>query len=163
MNQQRRTLLCSITLGFICLCLCGYGDSMERKATRIVVPELDVEDMAVGEVVKWLRRESKRLDPEHVGVNFFLKLDPRHANEITQREVTLSFRRLSIEEIVRYLCMATGLQYRLEANAVVIADTSVALDKMETRFYHLEPGVLDSKKTRKAKFLKFGDEDDDDD
>ncbi len=81
------------------------------------------------------------------------------ANNPGERTVTLSMTNVPMGEVIRYLCMGTGLKYVVDTNAVVIADKSVPLKDLETRFYSVEAGVLDSAKTRKAKALKGKDGD----
>jgi len=141
-----------------CFCLRGPAaergvvrseSALERKTHSLIIPKIDVDEITIQDFVDLLRDETRKQDPDHTGVNFFLRFDPNREQEIKQRQVTLSFTNLPVEEIVRYLCLATGLKYRIEASAVVIADDSVALDKMETRIYLLAPGVLDAKRTRK--------------
>ncbi|MFA5204915.1 MAG: hypothetical protein WC708_10990 [Lentisphaeria bacterium] len=71
-----------------------------------------------------------------------------------ERTVTMSMTNVPLGEVIRYICMGTGLKYVVDTNAVVIADKSVPLKDLETRFYSVEAGVLDSTKTRKAKSIK---------
>ena len=78
------------------------------------------------------------------------------ANNPGERTVTLSMTNVPMGEVIRYLCMGTGLKYVVDTNAVVIADKSVPLKDLETRFYSVEAGVIDSAKTRKAKSIKGG-------
>jgi general secretion pathway protein D len=80
-------------------------------------------------------------------------------NNPGERTVTLSMTNVPMGEVIRYLCMGTGLKYVVDTNAVVIADKSVPLKDLETRFYSVEAGVIDSAKTRKAKSIKGKDGD----
>lgn len=80
-------------------------------------------------------------------------------NNPGERTVTLSMTNVPMGEVIRYLCMGTGLKYVVDTNAVVIADKSVPLKDLETRFYSVEAGVIDSAKTRKAKSIKGRDGD----
>jgi general secretion pathway protein D len=68
-----------------------------------------------------------------------------------ERTITMSMNNIPLSEVIRYVCLGAGLKFRVETNAVVIADKSVALDDLETRFYSVEAGVLDTKKTKRAK------------
>ncbi len=165
---MKRLMLCAAMLGLTAALVqvdaAQRPNAMARKASMLVIPHLDVEDMPLIEVIRHLRKESRRLDPERKGVNFFIKFHPARAQQTKQRLVSMSFTKLSIEEIVKYLCLTTGLQYRMEESAILIADKSVAIDKMETRFYNVAAGVLDSEKTRpRTKSLWFDEDDDKDD
>jgi len=84
---------------------------------------------------------------------------PTPGNNPSERTVTLSMTNVPMGEVIRYLCMGTGLKYVVDTNAVVIADKSVPLKDLETRFYSVEAGVIDSAKTRKAKSIKGKDGD----
>jgi Flp pilus assembly secretin CpaC/tetratricopeptide (TPR) repeat protein len=49
---------------------------VQEKLREIVVPKIDFEEATIHQVVSFLKQKSKELDPEGVGVNFFLKLRP---------------------------------------------------------------------------------------
>ncbi len=68
----------------------------------------------------------------------------------SERTVTMSMNNIPLGEVIRYVCLGAGLKFRVESNAVVIADKSQPLDDLETRFYSIEAGVLESAKTRKS-------------
>ena len=135
---------------------------IQRKMRAIVIPKVELTDVPVAEVIKFLRRASKRFDPDRRGINLFVRLNPAHAAAIKQSQVTLSFVNLPLEEVIRYFCMAAGLHYRVEEKAVVIADRSIALDRMQTRFYRLQPGVVDAARTRAHPEPLVPDDEDDD-
>lgn len=61
------------------------------------------------------------------------------ASEIT---VTLDFDNIPLEQVIHYICTGSGLKYRVEEHAVIIADPDRALDPTETRIYPVEPGFL---------------------
>lgn len=131
------------------------------KVNDLMIAEMDVEEMPVAEVFDFLRKESKRLDPDHEGVNFFFKLLVGQRETVMQREVTVSFTNLSLADVIRYVCMAADLNYRIEDRAIVIADVKTPLGKMETRYYRVKAGVFDAKKTRKSAPRITLDDDDD--
>jgi general secretion pathway protein D len=62
---------------------------------------------------------------------------------VTSRTVTMSITNVPLGSALQYVCQAAGLKYRIETHAVVIADKSVELDPMETRFFPIEPGVIE--------------------
>jgi len=134
-----------------------------QKVDRIVVPHFEVENAGIRQTVKYLRILSRRLDPEGEGINFMLKLDPRITDDKRTR-ITLAMDNIPLRDLIRYICMAAGLQYKIEDHAVIIADQSLPLEKMETRFYPVEAGVLDTFRTRKGfKHIDTISGDDDDD
>lgn len=49
-------------------------NKIQQKLKSIVIPRIDFEDVTVPTAIKYLREQSKQLDPEGVGVNIFLRL-----------------------------------------------------------------------------------------
>ena len=137
--------------------LAGNARSMVKS---IVLSKVDMKNISVGEVVQFLRTESKRLDPDHKGVNFMFKRGIAPRTDFRKRKVTLSFNQLTLEDVIRYLCMAAGLRYQIEESAVIITASDIPIKKMQTRSYPIRPGVLDSKLTRKARTLQLSEDDD---
>ena len=80
-----------------------------------------------------------------------------------QRTITMNMDNIPLGEIIRYICLGANLKWRIEEHAVIIADKSVPLETMETRFYNVEAGVLDARRTRAAQPLSLSSGDDDDD
>jgi len=128
--------------------------SATEKVRSIVIPAVTLEDASVQAVVEFLREESRKQDPDHGGVNFLLHPSLAANQTASHRGITLSFSRMPLGELVRYVCLAAGLQYKIDDNAVIIADRGAPLDRMETRFYSVNAGVLDSMPTRQAQPFK---------
>lgn len=51
-------------------------NKIQQKLNSIKIPRLDFEDVTIPTAIKYLREQSKQLDPEGVGVNIFLRLAP---------------------------------------------------------------------------------------
>ena len=49
-------------------------NKIQQKLNSIKIPRLDFEDVTIPTAIKYLREQSKQLDPEGVGVNIFLRL-----------------------------------------------------------------------------------------
>lgn len=80
-----------------------------------------------------------------------------------ERTITMDMDNIPLGEAIRYICMGSALKFKIESNAVIIADRSVPIDEMETRFFSVEAGVLDSARTRRrASRLSMDSSDDDD-
>ncbi|OGV63771.1 MAG: hypothetical protein A3K19_05085 [Lentisphaerae bacterium RIFOXYB12_FULL_65_16] len=156
MKLRERILVMTVLVGVAALgalpAACA-GDLL-AKLQSIRIEKIDVQDVSVDEVFKQLRATSKELDPDHEGVNFVFKPCANGDTSFRKRNVTISFKRLPLGEVIRYVCLSAGLHYGVEDSAVVVADQSVSLAGMETRFYRVEAGVLDAPRTRKAKPLK---------
>ena len=72
--------------------------------------------------------------------------------EPAEQELTISmdFDNIPLGEAVRYICQGSGLKYKVETHAVIIASQNVAFDEMETRFYPIEAGFLMQRVTREV-------------
>ncbi|MEA2013559.1 MAG: hypothetical protein U9O87_10885 [Verrucomicrobiota bacterium] len=69
----------------------------------------------------------------------------------------MNFDKIPLGDAIKYICQGAGLQYRIEENAIVIADKLKPLDKLETRFYPVEPGFMETQRTADAGTLQIGD------
>jgi hypothetical protein len=72
-------------------------------------------------------------------------------------------KRMHLADVIRYTCMASGLKYLFEDNAVIIYDSRRAPGGMKTRAYNVAPGVFNSRRTRKHPQKIDSDIGDDDD
>lgn len=57
--------------------------------------------------------------------------------------ITLSLRRVSLMDAIRYVTEVAGLRYRIEDNAVIITPAGVAIGQIVTRLYPVQPSILD--------------------
>jgi hypothetical protein len=80
------------------------------------------------------------------------------------RTIRLELTDTTLADALNCLCLQMNLHSRIEPGRVLVGPRDVALEPMETRFYHMAPGVLDARRTR-PRSLSFdsGDDDDDDD
>ena len=91
----------------------GAMDLREKLAT-LIVPELAMDDMPVMEVFQALRQQSKDLDPARQGVNLLVQC----AKGEPQQKISVSLTNVPLGEAIRYVCMASGLSYRIDPAAV---------------------------------------------
>jgi general secretion pathway protein D len=56
-------------------------NKIQQKLKSIKIPRIDFEDVTIPTAVKYLREQSKQLDPEGVGVNIFLRLAPEGSDK----------------------------------------------------------------------------------
>jgi len=114
---------------------------IKEKLENIILSKIDFDKASVSSVLTYLNKESKILDTsdDHSGINIILKLSS------TQKEpklVTIQFDNIPIGEAIKYICLAAGLKYRIEDQAVIIGDSSI--EQMETRFYQTNSGLINS-------------------
>jgi general secretion pathway protein D len=103
----------------------------------IVIPEVEFEELPLREAMDFVRRRSKDLDPKRQGINILLQLDASRPTRL----VTMSLENVSLEDLIRYVCMATGVSYRIDPVAVVVMERGRVPDLVETRFYSLASGT----------------------
>jgi general secretion pathway protein D len=58
------------------------------------------------------------------------------------KNYNFDFENLPIGEIIRYICISSHLKYKVDSYAVIIADPSVKIDEMVTRFYPVNSSVF---------------------
>ena len=61
-------------------------NKIQQKLNSIKIPRLDFEDVTIPTAIKYLREQSKQLDPEGVGVNIFLRLAAPPNKKSTETE-----------------------------------------------------------------------------
>lgn len=150
-----------LTLLFVMFLLNTHAASDEKlpdgkllqKLKTIVIPRIDFEDVRLPDAVKYLREQSKKLDPDGIGVNIFLRppVSPiskatRTSNDIDAmvdiedklNDVTLNLvlTRKTMLEAIHFMCRAGNLQYRVEKYAIVIAHIDeVPLGELDINTY----------------------------
>lgn len=124
------------------------GDSLQTRLARLSIGNLEVEEVSIRDVIKLLQEKARAADPDSQGVNILLLADA----QVLDSKVTLRLDRVPMLEAVRYLCLGSGLHYRVEKDALIIFDKKTAPDltPMETRSFHVPPSVLKPQKTKAA-------------
>ncbi|MFH0952971.1 MAG: hypothetical protein V1873_01435 [Verrucomicrobiota bacterium] len=59
------------------------------------------------------------------------------------RTITLNLRRISLLDAIKYITEVANLKFRIEENAVIITPANVASGRIITRFYPVQPSILD--------------------
>jgi hypothetical protein len=136
-----------------CAWLASAG-TVESRAARILIRTIDVEDTSPREVFEFLKEQAKAADPEGKGQNMLFRFTPAGQRIFEESTVTLKLNNVPLNAVVRYVCLASGLLYSYDENALMVFDSKAAQPRMETRVYHMGAGVVDSPRTRqKAKSL----------
>jgi len=157
----------ALCLVWVLLSLAGSlasAATVERRAARIMIHAVDVEEVSPKEVFQLLQDQAKKADPDGRGINMLFRFSPAGQKIFSDSKLTLKMNNVPLTELVRYVCLVSGLRYSYDQNALMVFD-SVAPQSMDTRVYNLNAGILDSTRTRhKPKHLEgVGDEEDEDD
>ncbi len=117
------------------------SSKIKEKLENIILSKIDFDNASISSVLTYLNRESKILDTsgDHNGINIILKLSGAQKEP---KLVTIQLDDMPIGEAIKYVCLATGLKYRIEDQAVVIGDSSI--EQMETRYYQTQSGLINS-------------------
>ena len=160
-TMARPRLLLQLSLALLAAALSSYGDetaagqepaanaallakagSAEDKLKTIILPKVPFRDASIKEVVQYLQERSKALDPANEGVDIQLKLVPPAEGEEDGRTFSMEFHDMPLVDVVRYLCLAGGLKYRVEGNTIVIADRSIPINPIETQAFDIDRATL---------------------
>ena len=75
--------------------------------------------------------------PDKQGVNISTGINARTAE--TLKRITMSFSRIPMSEVLRYICQDTGLKYRIEHDGVFIGPE---VDEMQTRYFPIRGNLI---------------------
>jgi len=114
------------------------GFAVEQKLKSMVV-SVDFRDATLEEATNALTVMSRGLDPAHKGVGFVLQPEAVAAG----RHVTLKLENVPLGETLRYVCLLSGVQYRVDERFVSILPhaSDVGLIK---RTFHVDPSFVEN-------------------
>ena len=137
-----------------------------KKLNEIIIPEINYREAVVSDVITFLSEESRRLDPEKVGVNIVLSggltapttpaptptTPPTPAEGqpsatagsegLEGRKITLSLRDVPLIDALKYVTTLADLKYRVESSAVIVLPMNAPEGDMVTRSYPVNPGMF---------------------
>ncbi|HUJ10050.1 MAG TPA: tetratricopeptide repeat protein [Verrucomicrobiae bacterium] len=143
--------------------------ALTEKLNKIIIPEVNYREAVVSDVITFLSEESRRLDPDRVGVNIVLSagvsapavaptptptppaaggaaenppLPPTGAETQEGRKITLSLRDVPLIDALKYVTTLADLKYRIDPSAVIVLPTNAPSGDMITRSYPVNPGVF---------------------
>ncbi len=96
--------------------------SLYDKLQSTIVPYVNWKDTSILTVISELKDMSVENDEERIGVNIISKLSVS-SEDIPH--VSIRFLNIPMIELVKYICQATGLNYSVEDNTLVIGDKGV--------------------------------------
>lgn len=119
-----------------------------ERARAIVVPTFKLEEATPAEAIKEIRRLALKHDPTRQGLGFAFQFTPAGKARLTRPSVDLHLRNITLDQVIKYVCLASGLHHRFDANAVVISDRPFPAAKMQTRAFHMSPDAAVPRHTR---------------
>ncbi|UKI33155.1 MAG: hypothetical protein L6W00_06600 [Lentisphaeria bacterium] len=112
-------------------------DGIYARMERIIFPSIAFDDADIMAVIRFLNSRSKVFDPDKQGVNISTGINARTAE--TLKRITMSFSRIPMSEVLRYICQDTGLKYRIEHDGVFIGPE---VDEMQTRYFPIRGNLI---------------------
>ena len=139
-----------------------------KKLNEIIFPEISFREAVISDVVTFLSDESRKLDPEKVGVSIVLGTStnaptpapvlppPGPAVESVPGAapttpvatagrpggITLNLRNVPMMDALQYVTTLANMKYRIESSAVLVLPVDAAEPQMDTRSYPVNPGVF---------------------
>jgi general secretion pathway protein D len=137
-------------------------DQITAKLNSIIIPKIDLSDSPISEAVEYLKQKSVEQDPNHKGVNIFLKLGSQAANPstnavaggvpavqpsavISEPHVTLALSHVPLYVALNYICELCTLKLKIDPYAVSIVPLSEPTDIMITKEYQVPPTFIPPK------------------
>ena len=92
-----------------------------EKSKRLIIPSVEFIDRSVNDAIDYLREKSKEIDPERSGVQVMIMNQGKDGVRLEDRKVTFSLQNVPLFEAIRYICLQTGLKFRINEKDQVIA------------------------------------------
>ncbi len=103
-------------LGVLLVSTVGAAEPLSAKLDRLIIPKLSFRQATLKEVIDYVEEQSRKVDPEGVGVKILLKL-PEGSQKGT---LTFDMRRISVRDVLKYLAEVADVRFRIESGAVVL-------------------------------------------
>lgn len=116
----------------------GGRDSIVEKLRNYRMPKVEFQQATIVEILELLRLRSRDLDPQGKGVDFVLNVP----DDSRQRQITLTLTDVPLEEVLRYVCEAASVSYRIEEHAVMISSLSEKNATLVTRSFRVPPDFI---------------------
>ncbi len=110
---------------------------LDQKLKDIFL-SLDFNNATIEEATNFLSVESKRLDPEHKGVNFVIQPEA----STTAKPVTLTLNNVPLGEALRYVCQLANVKFKVQEFAISIVPFTQNTDDLISRTFIVQPNFV---------------------
>lgn len=97
----------------------AVAQTAEQRARTITLPDREVRDQSLVDILTAIADDSVKADPDGIGVNIIIRDDA--AGSMAGRRLTLMFRAMTVERALRLIASAAALQLQFEPNAVIVS------------------------------------------
>lgn len=99
---------------------------------------LDFNNATIEEATNFLSIESKRLDPNHKGVNFIIQPEA----SASAKPVTITLNNVPLGEALRYVCQLANVKFKVQDFAISIVPFSQRTDDLISRTFIVQPNFV---------------------
>lgn len=110
---------------------------VHAKLESTIFPNIEFDEADINSVIRYLDRGAKRYDSSNEGISIIAGFDSTVAS--TLPKVTMSFSKIPLSEVLRYLTKSVGLKYKIEDNAIIIG---VGVDDMQTEYFQIRGDLI---------------------
>jgi hypothetical protein len=93
----------------------------------------------IEQATTFLSIESKRLDPDHKGINFIIQPDA----STSAKPIALTLNNVPIREALRYICLLADVKYKVQDYAISIVPLSQNTDELISRTFIVDPNFVE--------------------
>jgi general secretion pathway protein D len=105
---------------------------------NIIFLSLDFNEASIEEATNFLSIESKRLDPDHKGVNFIIQPEA----STSAKPISLTLNNVPLGEALRYVCQLANVKYKVEDYAISIVPFNQNTDELISRTFNVPPSFV---------------------
>jgi general secretion pathway protein D len=110
---------------------------LDQKLKDIYL-SLDFNNATIEEATNFLSIESKRLDPDHKGVNFIIQPEA----STSAKPVSITLNNVPLGEALRYVCQLANVKYKVQDYAISIVPFSQNTDDLISRTFIVQPNFV---------------------
>jgi general secretion pathway protein D len=111
--------------------------SLEEDLKNIYL-SLDFNNATIEEATNFLSVESKRLDPNHKGVNFIIQPEASSS----AKPVTLTLNNVPLGEALRYVCQLANVKFKVQDYAISIVPFTANDQDLISRTFIVQPSFV---------------------
>jgi general secretion pathway protein D len=104
---------------------------------NIIFPGVEFDDADIFSVIRYLHKNSKRYDPDQEGISVVASFTKKQAESLPK--ITMSFAKIPMSEVLRYLCQGVGLKYKIDEGSIVIGAN---VDEMQTDYFSIRGDLI---------------------
>jgi hypothetical protein len=122
-----KTILLTILLGLACATLVvtaassPNANSVEKiteRAYKIIIPRAHLREASLQEVVEFLNKKSKELDPEKIGIE--LQVTAKGLATADQTKISFALDNVPYVELLKYISHLASLEYEITASKIIL-------------------------------------------